>query len=45
MKNAAMAELKSSFYFIIDIAEKLLKEDYLTRAQTKLVENMLGDVN
>jgi F-type H+-transporting ATPase subunit b len=44
-KNAAMAELKSHVYIIFGHAEKLLKANYLTQeAQTKLVENMLGDV-
>jgi molybdopterin-biosynthesis enzyme MoeA-like protein len=44
-KNAAMAELKPSFYFVLSIAEKLLKDELSNKeAQTKLVEKMLGDV-
>ncbi|MBB1192420.1 F0F1 ATP synthase subunit B [Flavobacterium sp. SOK18b] len=45
-KNAAMAELKSHVSTLsLDIAEKLLKSELSNKeAQTKLVENMLGDV-
>ena len=45
-KNAAMAELKSHVSTLsLDIAEKLLKNELSNKeAQTKLVENMLGDV-
>jgi F-type H+-transporting ATPase subunit b len=45
-KNAAMAELKSQVSTLsLDIAEKLLKNELSNKeAQTKLVENMLGDV-
>jgi F-type H+-transporting ATPase subunit b len=44
-KNAAMAELKLSFYLSLSIAEKLLKDELSNKeAQTKLVEKMLGDV-
>jgi hypothetical protein len=38
-------ELKPSFYFVIEYAEKLLKDELSNKeAQTKLVEKMLGDV-
>ncbi|OUD34566.1 F0F1 ATP synthase subunit B [Flavobacterium sp. FPG59] len=45
-KNAAMAELKSHVSTLsLDIAEKLLKSELSNKeAQSKLVENMLGDV-
>lgn len=45
-KNAAMAELKSHVSTLsLSIAEKLLKDELSNKeAQTKLVENMLGDV-
>ena len=45
-KNAAMAELKSHVSTLsLDIAEKLLKSELSNKeSQTKLVENMLGDV-
>ena len=45
-KNAALAELKSHVSTLsLDIAEKLLKSELSNKeAQTKLVENMLGDV-
>jgi F-type H+-transporting ATPase subunit b len=45
-KNAAMAELKSQVSTLsLNIAEKLLKNELSNKeAQTKLVENMLGDV-
>ncbi len=44
-KNAAMAELKNQVSTLsIEIAEKVLKSELAnTEAQTKLVENMLGD--
>jgi hypothetical protein len=35
----------TSFYFVLSIAEKLLKDELSNKeAQTKLVEKMLGDV-
>lgn len=45
-KNAAMAELKSQVSSLsLSIAEKVLKEELSNKeAQTKLIENMLGDV-
>ena len=45
-KNAAMAELKSQVSSLsLSIAEKLLKDQLSNKeAQTKLIENMLGDV-
>ncbi|MEC5164808.1 F-type H+-transporting ATPase subunit b [Flavobacterium sp. PL11] len=45
-KNAAMAELKSQVSILsLNIAEKLLKDQLSNNeAQTKLIENMLGDV-
>jgi F-type H+-transporting ATPase subunit b len=45
-KNAAMAELKSQVSVLsLNIAEKLLKDQLSNKeAQTKLIENMLGDV-
>jgi F-type H+-transporting ATPase subunit b len=45
-KNAAMAELKSRVSTLsLSIAEKLLKDQLSNNeAQTKLIENMLGDV-
>ncbi|MCL6462816.1 ATP synthase F0 subcomplex B subunit [Flavobacterium micromati] len=45
-KNAAMAELKSQVSTLsLSIAEKLLKDQLSNNeAQTKLIENMLGDV-
>ncbi|WP_445724364.1 F0F1 ATP synthase subunit B family protein, partial [Flavobacterium sp.] len=44
-KNAAMAELKNQVSSLsLEIAETLLKEELSNKeAQTKLVENMLGD--
>jgi hypothetical protein len=38
-KNGAMAELNSSFYFIIEYCRKIIERNYLTKSQTKLVEN------
>ncbi len=45
-KNAAMAELKSQVSSLsLSIAEKVLKDELSNKeAQTKLIENMLGDV-
>jgi F-type H+-transporting ATPase subunit b len=44
-KNAAMAELKLQVSTLsLSIAEKLLKDELSNKAQTKLVEKMLGDV-
>ena len=45
-KNAAMAELKSQVSSLsLSIAEKVLKDELCNKeAQTKLIENMLGDV-
>ena len=45
-KNAAMAELKSQDSSLsLSIAEKVLKDELSNKeAQTKLIENMLGDV-
>ena len=45
-KNAAMAELKSQVSSLsLSIAEKLLTDQLSNKeAQTKLIENMLGDV-
>ena len=44
-KNAAMAELKSQVSSLsLSIAEKVLKDELSNKeAQTKLIENMLGD--
>jgi F-type H+-transporting ATPase subunit b len=40
-----MAELKPSFYFVVEYRRKLLKDELSNKeAQTKLVEKMLGDV-
>jgi F0F1-type ATP synthase membrane subunit b/b' len=44
-KNAAMAELKLQVSTLsLSIAEKILKDELSNKAQTKLVEKMLGDV-
>jgi F-type H+-transporting ATPase subunit b len=45
-KNAAMADLKSQVATLsLSIAEKVLKDELSNKeSQTKLVENMLGDV-
>ncbi|MBC5862004.1 F0F1 ATP synthase subunit B [Flavobacterium sp. F-328] len=45
-KNAAMAELKSQVSTLsLSIAEKVLREELSNKeSQTKLIENMLGDV-
>ena len=45
-KNAAMAELKSQVSSLsLSIAEKVVNEELSNKeAQTKLIENMLGDV-
>ena len=45
-KNAAMAELKSQVSSLsLSIAEKVLKDELSNKeAQTKLIENMLGEV-
>ena len=45
-KNAAMAELKSQVSTLsLSIAEKVLREELSSKeSQTKLIENMLGDV-
>ena len=45
-KNAAMAELKAQVSSLsLSIAEKVLKDELSNKeAQTKLIENMLGDV-
>ena len=45
-KNAALAELKAQVSTLsLDIAEKVLKDELSNKeAQTKLIENMLGDV-
>jgi F-type H+-transporting ATPase subunit b len=43
-KNAAMAELKLQFNFIIEHCRKNIDELSNKEAQTKLVEKMLGDV-